>query len=88
MTPGVSGLVDRCQAAILAPSQASGLAGFPDAVKQALTVYGGFSTITGWLMGVLIAFVAFTSGLIWLIGSDRAMAVACLDSAGPRSLEF
>jgi glutamate:GABA antiporter len=30
--------------------------------------------------------VAFTSGLTWIIGSDRAMAVSCLDEAGPRSL--
>lgn len=85
---------------VLPASQASGLAGFPDAIKQALTVFGG-SVITaqdgtatahlsgageaiGWVMGILIVIVAFTSGLTWIMGSDRALAVSCLDKAGPR----
>jgi amino acid transporter len=71
---------------VLPPSQASGLAGFPQAVKQAVSVFGGMSTEAGWLMGILIAIVAFTSGLAWMIGSDRAMAISCLDGAGPRRL--
>jgi glutamate:GABA antiporter len=71
---------------VLPPSQASGLAGFPQAVKQAVSVFGGVSTEVGWLMGILIATVAFTSGLAWMIGSDRAMAISCLDGAGPRGL--
>ena len=53
---------------VLPPSQASGLAGFPQAVKQAVSVFGGMSTEVGWLMGILIATVAFTSGLAWMIG--------------------
>jgi glutamate:GABA antiporter len=86
---------------VLPPSQASGLAGFPDAVRQALTVAGGHvsghgahvtatlsgaGTVLGWAMGALIAIVAFTSGLSWIMGSDRALAVSCLDAAGPRAL--
>ena len=30
--------------------------------------------------------VAFTSGLTWIMGSDRTLAVSCYDGAGPRSL--
>ncbi|MBV9592842.1 MAG: APC family permease, partial [Actinobacteria bacterium] len=87
---------------VLPSSQASGLAGFPDALKQAMTVFGGHvdvakdGTVTstlsgggeviGWLMGILIAIVAFTSGLTWIMGSDRTLAVSCYDGAGPRSL--
>jgi glutamate:GABA antiporter len=86
---------------VLPASEASGLAGFPEAVKQAMTIFGGhvsvhrgqvtasltgLGTVLGDLMGILIAVVAFTSGLTWIIGSDRAMAVCCLDGAGPRSL--
>ncbi|HXW45528.1 MAG TPA: APC family permease [Streptosporangiaceae bacterium] len=86
---------------VLPVGQASGLAGFADAVRQALTVFGGritghgtslsatltgFGTVTGWVMGALIVAVAFTSGLTWVMGSDRAMAVSCLDGAGPREL--
>jgi glutamate:GABA antiporter len=40
---------------VLPPNQASGLAGFPQAVKQAVSVFGGISTEVGWLMGILIA---------------------------------
>ncbi|AKU18542.1 amino acid permease [Luteipulveratus mongoliensis] len=87
---------------VLPPGQATGLAGFPDALKQAMTVFGGHvqtatdgtvvSTLSGaglvmgWLMGILIALVAFTSGLTWIMGSDRTLAVSCYDGAGPRSL--
>ncbi|GAA1458882.1 APC family permease [Williamsia maris] len=87
---------------VLPASQASGLAGFPDAIKQALTVFGGtvstaadgtvtttltgFSQLIGWIMGLLIVIAAFTSGLTWIMGSDRALAVSCLDKAGPRYL--
>jgi amino acid transporter len=85
---------------VLPVSQASGLAGFPDAIKQSLTVFGGSvatakdGTVTshlstsgevlGWTMGVLIAIVAFTSGLTWIMGSDRTLAVSCYDGAGPK----
>lgn len=83
---------------VLPADQANGLAGFPQAVKQALSVFGGtvrasdghvvttlagLGTVMGWLTGILIAIVAFTSGLTWIMGSDRAMAVSCLDGAGP-----
>ena len=37
-------------------------------------------------MGILVAIVAFTSGLTWIMGSDRTLAVSCYDGAGPRSL--
>jgi amino acid transporter len=85
---------------VLPESQASGLAGFPDAIRQALTVIGGsvstasdgtvtshlsgFGEALGWSMGALIGIVAFTSGLTWIMGSDRTLAVSCYDGAGPR----
>lgn len=86
---------------VLPTAEANSLAGFPDAIKQALTVFGGnvtvhggevTATLTGWgaaagaLMCVLVIIVAFTSGLSWIMGSDRAMAVSCLDGAGPAAL--
>ncbi|MGW7754539.1 APC family permease [Streptomyces violaceusniger] len=86
---------------VLPPGQANSLSGFPEAVKQAMTVFGGSvssggpapvvtlsgaGTGVGWLMGALIVAVTFTSGLTWVMGSDRAMAVSCLDGAGPRAL--
>ena len=86
---------------VLPAGNGSGLAGFPDAVKRALTIFGGrmtgrgaslsatltgFGAVAGWVMGALIVIVAFTSGLTWIMGSDRAMAVSCLNGAGPRQL--
>jgi glutamate:GABA antiporter len=88
---------------VLPSMQATGLAGFPDAVRQTLVVFGGsvtpnddgtvttttltgLSTGIGWVLGILVAVVAFTSGLTWIMGSDRTLAVSCYDGAGPRSL--
>ena len=87
---------------VLPSDQSSGLAGFPDALKQAMTVFGGhvttakdgsvsssltgFGAGVGWIMGILVAIVAFTSGLTWIMGSDRTLAVSCYDGAGPRAL--
>jgi amino acid transporter len=87
---------------VLPADQSTGLAGFPDALKQAMTVFGGSvntasdGTVTssltgfgdglGWIMGILVAIVAFTSGLTWIMGSDRTLAVSCYDGAGPRAL--
>ena len=59
---------------VLPTDQTTGLAGFPDALKQALTGFGGtvetaddgtvtgFSAAIGWAMGILVVLVAFTSG--------------------------
>lgn len=87
---------------VIPATQVSGLDGFPSAVRQALTVFGGsvhvgkdglvtahlngVSETIGVAMGVLIAIVAFTSGLTWIMGSDRTLAVSCYDGAGPRWL--
>jgi len=87
---------------VLPTSQASGLNGFPDAIRQSLSVFGGTvttaadgtvvttlggpATAVGYAMGILVAIVAFTSGLTWIMGSDRTLAVSCYDGAGPRSL--
>ena len=89
---------------VLPSAQITGLAGFPDALKEAMTVFGGSVTtasdgdggvlvtsnltglgqVLGWIMGILIAIVAFTSGLTWIMGSDRTLAVSCYDGAGPK----
>lgn len=85
---------------VIPATQVSGLDGFPSAVRQALTVFGGsvhaagdgtvtahlsgFGEVVGLIMGILVAIVAFTSGLTWIMGSDRTLAVSCYDGAGPR----
>jgi len=83
---------------VLPTSQVTNLSGFIDAIKTVFTVYGGHvahdgtATLTGTgkvlgdvaAIGFILALL--TSGITWIMGSDRAQAVACYDGAGPRRL--
>jgi glutamate:GABA antiporter len=66
---------------VLPLKQVTGIGGFLDAVTETFTVYGGAQDF---LLGVMtIGFVAtlLTSGAVWMIGSDRILAVAAYDGA-------
>jgi amino acid transporter len=85
---------------VLPTREVTGLSGFIDAMKTVFTVYGGHvdtagnGTVRGTLTGagrVLgdIAAIAFilallSSGTTWIMGADRAQAVAGYDGAAPR----
>lgn len=82
---------------VLPSKQITNLGGFIDAIKTVFTVYGGSvtasgSTLTGagTLLGDIMAvgfiLTILTSGVTWIMGSDRAMAVSGYDGAAPRSL--
>ncbi len=87
---------------VLPAAQLSSLGGFIDAIKIVFTVYGGTvepaadGTVTATLTGAghvlgTIAAAGFiwallSSGTTWIMGADRAQAVAAYDGAGPRSL--
>lgn len=87
---------------VLPSSQITSLGGFVDAIKTVFTVYGGNittaadGTTTAHLTGagsVLGGFAAagfiwalLSSGATWIMGADRAEAVACYDGGGPRWL--
>jgi amino acid transporter len=87
---------------VLPASQITSLDGFVDAIKTVFTIYGGSvttaadGTVTATLSGagkVLgdIAAAGFiwallSSGTTWIMGADRAQAVASYDGAGPRIL--
>jgi len=85
---------------VLPLSQVTSLGGFIDAMKTVFTVYGGHVgssppdsvvlTGAGKALGDLAAigfiFALMSSGATWIMGADRAQAVACYDGAGPRSL--
>ena len=81
---------------LLPKGQVTGLTGFLAAIKSVFTVYGGHFaangtpvlTGAGQALGYVIA-VAFvlallTSGTTWIMGADRAQAMAALDGAAPR----
>ncbi len=69
-----------------------------DAMKDVFTVYGGSiakdgtPTLSGAGTGladlgaILFILCLLTSGVTWIMGSDRALAVSCYDGAGPRFL--
>ncbi len=86
---------------VLPSAQITNLGGFIDAIKTVFTVYGGTVTTTsagvtatltgaGSVLGDLVAvgfiLTILTSGVTWIMGSDRALAVSGYDGAAPRSL--
>ena len=85
---------------VLPIGQVNGLTGFVDALKSAFTVYGGNiaedGTVTlsgagnflGAAAGVLIIIAIFSTGVTWLMSTNRNFAMACFDGAGPRWIAF
>ena len=84
---------------VLPLSQVTSLGGFIDSIKTVFTVYGGHvgatpaqTTLTGAgkVLGDIAAaafiWALISSGTTWIMGADRAEAVACYDGAGPRFL--
>lgn len=72
--------------------------GLVDAMKSVFTVFGGsvtadgavtltgFGQLLGDLGAVLFVLCVLTSGVTWIMGSDRALAVSGYDGAAPRFL--
>ncbi len=82
---------------ILPKENISGLEGFVDAIKTVFTVYGGsvgpdgpvlegLGALLGGLAAMSVIVALVTSGTTWIMGADRAQAMAALDGAAPRSL--
>ncbi len=83
---------------VLPASAVTNFGGFVDAMKMTFTVYGGSvasdgtptlsgaGTVLGDVCAVLFILCLLTSGVTWIMGSDRALAVSCYDGAGPRFL--
>ncbi|MFB7511954.1 MULTISPECIES: APC family permease [unclassified Streptomyces] len=83
---------------VLPVDAVTGLSGFLDAVRQVFTVYGGqvqadgtvelagAGLVLGGACAVAFALTLFSSAAAWLMGSDRALAVAGYDGSVPRSL--
>jgi amino acid transporter len=85
---------------VLPIGQVNGLTGIVDALKSAFTVYGGSlaedGTVTltgagvylGAFAGVLIIIAIFSTAVTWLMSTNRNLAMACFDGAGPRWIAF
>jgi amino acid transporter len=83
---------------VLPSSSVTNFSGFVTAMQDVFTVYGGSiakdgtATLSGAgaVLGdacvILFILCLLTSGVTWIMGSDRALAVSCYDGAGPRFL--
>jgi amino acid transporter len=83
---------------VLPSSAVTNFSGFADAMKDVFTIYGGSiakdgtptlsgaGAALGAICAILFILCLLTSGVTWIMGSDRALAVSCYDGAGPRFL--
>jgi amino acid transporter len=69
--------------AVLPASQITGIGGFLDAVHTTFSVYGGAQNFLTDAMVFGFIFALVTSGAVWMMGSDRILAVAAYDGAFP-----
>jgi amino acid transporter len=68
---------------VLPAKAVSGIAGFLDAVTTTFSVYGGAGNFLLDIMTLAFVGTLLTSGAVWMIGSDRILAVAAYDGAFP-----
>jgi amino acid transporter len=68
---------------VLPVQKVTGIGGFLDAVSQTFSIYGGAQGFLLGVMSICFIFTLLTSGAVWMIGSDRILAVAAYDGALP-----
>ena len=83
---------------VLPAAQVSNLGGFLDAIKSVFTVWGGsvspggtptlsgFGLFLGWVSAGAVIIGVLTSAMAWLMGANRAYAVAALDGSAPKAM--
>lgn len=59
----------------------TGIGSFLDAVTAVFSVYGGAAHVLRGVMAVCFIIAVMTSGAVWMMGSDRILAVAAYDGA-------
>jgi amino acid transporter len=62
------------------------VAGYQAVVSSALG--GGAANVLNGVVGAAVVFALLSSGTVWLMGSDRLMAIGALAGSGPRSLGY
>jgi amino acid transporter len=71
---------------VLPASSVTNFGGFVDAIQKVFTVYGSASGLVGGIGAILFVICLLTSGVTWIMGSDRSLAVSGYDGAAPRFL--
>jgi amino acid transporter len=69
--------------AVLPARKVTGISGFLAAVGQTFTVYGSAGHFLTQVMAIGFIIALVTSGSVWIMGSDRILAVAAYDGALP-----
>jgi glutamate:GABA antiporter len=68
---------------VLPAEKVTGIGGFIDAVRETFTVYGGAQDVLLGAMTLCFVGTLLTSGAVWMIGSDRILAVSAYDGGFP-----
>ncbi len=83
---------------VLPKDKVTGLSGFITAIQTVFTVYGGsiaadgtvtltgFGLLIGGICAIAFILALLSSGTTWVMGADRAQAMAALDGSAPRIL--
>ena len=71
---------------VLPANAVTNFGGFVDAIQKVFSVYGSASGILGGIGAILFVICLLTSGVTWIMGSDRSLAVSGYDGAAPRFL--
>jgi glutamate:GABA antiporter len=71
---------------VLPANAVTNFGGFVDAIQKVFTVYGGAAGFVGGIGAILFVICLLTSGVTWIMGSDRSLAVSGYDGAAPRFL--
>lgn len=66
---------------VLPGSALTGIGSFLDAVTAVFSVYGGAAHALRDIMAICFIVAVMTSGAVWMMGSDRILAVAAYDGA-------
>lgn len=70
--------------AVLPASKVTGISGFLDAVGQTFSVYGSAGHFLSQVMALLFILAVLAGASVWLIASDRALAVSSFNGTFPR----
>jgi glutamate:GABA antiporter len=68
---------------VLPADKVTGIGGFLDAVTETFSVYGGARDVLLGAMTLCFVGTLLTSGAVWMIGSDRILAVSAYDGGFP-----
>ena len=83
---GPSGFIDAIRASLTTWGGSVDYQTAADGSVSILVEYSAFSQFLAYAMGAMFVWTIISSGTTWIMGADRALAIGCVDGAGPRRL--